>query len=320
MKRILQLSLVFVAGLLNPSAHALLFGDTELLLVFSKTGFNDVEFNLGSVSNYLNKANGSITTITNTGITNNWNFGLVRSNFTSLAGVRFALFAATENANTTSPRVWVTDADPNNTPLEITPSARNNIRSKINGVGTEARDATASPPGPSGTPQPGAYKVDPSFTSSYTVQTSVGGAPNPNLGGTTAFEVEGLLPNDPSQTTVRFFQIGGSTQIPKPPALQVGSFNLGTNGVLTFTAGTGAGGGTPRPTITRITRAANVNTVFFTTVNGSTYQLVSSNLLSGSVSNWAAIAGTVAGNGSVRSLQHTTTTNRIFYGIKVTTP
>lgn len=318
MKRIFQLALVLAAGLLNPSAHALIYGDTQLLLIFSKTGFNDVEFSLGSVSNYLNKTAGTVLTVTNTGVTNNWNFVLVRSNFTSLAGVKYTVLAATDNANVAQ-RVWLTDADPNNTPLEVTGSARNNIRSKINGVGVEARDATAAPPGPSGTAQPGPYKVDPSFTSSYTAQTSVGGVPNPNLGGTTAYEVEGLLANSASQTTMRFFQISGSTINPKPPALQVGSFSLGTNGVLTFTAGTGGGGGTSRPTITGITRAGSVNTVSFTTVNGSTYQLVSSNLVSGSVSNWAPIDGTVAGNGAVRSLPHTTAT-KVFYGIKVTTP
>src|SRR6266851_7099701 len=83
---------------------AFTYNDTDLLLVFRKVNFNDVEFNLGSVSNYLGHATGTTIAVTN------WDLGLVASNFNNtLDNVDFLLVAATA---VTDPlrRVWLTDA------------------------------------------------------------------------------------------------------------------------------------------------------------------------------------------------------------------
>ena len=125
MKRILQLALLTAVTFLSTSAHAYIYNESDVLLVFRKTGFNDVEFDIGSISNYLGKANGTVITVTNnTGLTNGWNFGLTRSNYNnSLSGVNFLLIAATSLSDSVK-RVWATDVDPNDVPLEVTPSTR----------------------------------------------------------------------------------------------------------------------------------------------------------------------------------------------------
>src|SRR5712692_10010423 len=81
---------------------AFTYNDTDLLLVFRKASFNDVEFNLGSVSNFLGHATGTAIAVTN------WDLGLVQSNFNNtLDNVDFLLVAATA---VTDPlrRVWLT--------------------------------------------------------------------------------------------------------------------------------------------------------------------------------------------------------------------
>src|SRR5947207_14353847 len=86
-------------------AGAFTYSNTDLLLIFrSDSGFSDVEFNIGSISNYLGKASGTTITVTN------WNFNQVVSNFhDSISGVKFLLIATT--ASTDSPRrSWLTDA------------------------------------------------------------------------------------------------------------------------------------------------------------------------------------------------------------------
>ena len=72
------------------SLAAFTYSDTDLLLVFRKSGFNDVLFNLGTISNYLGRANGSVLPITN------FDFNLVQSNFaTNLTNVEYVLMAVT---------------------------------------------------------------------------------------------------------------------------------------------------------------------------------------------------------------------------------
>ena len=61
---------LLIAGLAR-SVTAFTYSDTDLLLVFRKTGNADVLFNLGSISNYLGQANGTTSAITN------WDFNRV---------------------------------------------------------------------------------------------------------------------------------------------------------------------------------------------------------------------------------------------------
>ena len=102
--RLSTLLLMFWGAAVMPSASAFTYADGDLLLVFRKDGFNDVEFNIGSVSNYLGRANGTKLTVSN------WDLNLVRANFNnSLASVKFLLVAATSSTDT-SRRIWSTSA------------------------------------------------------------------------------------------------------------------------------------------------------------------------------------------------------------------
>src|SRR5437870_640768 len=105
MKPLNNLLLTLLAAGAAHDAGAFNYNDGDLLLVFRKDGFHDVEFNLGTVSNYLGKANGTVVTVSN------WDLGLVRSNYNnSMANVKFLLLTATSSTDA-SRRIWSTSAD-----------------------------------------------------------------------------------------------------------------------------------------------------------------------------------------------------------------
>ena len=58
MKNILPTALAGLVLLATPSARAWPYQDGDALLIFRESGFNDVEFDLGNVSQFLNKPNG----------------------------------------------------------------------------------------------------------------------------------------------------------------------------------------------------------------------------------------------------------------------
>ena len=97
-------------ALMTQSASAFTYTDFDLLLVLRQEGLSDVEFNLGSVTNFLGKADGTLVTVTN------FDVNLAKSNFNNnLVGVKFILAAAT-NSNATIKRAYLTDADPASQP------------------------------------------------------------------------------------------------------------------------------------------------------------------------------------------------------------
>jgi len=63
MKRFILTSLAAVALLAAPQVRAWTYADGDLLLIF-RNGSQDVEFDLGSVTNFLGKTNGYTTTVT----------------------------------------------------------------------------------------------------------------------------------------------------------------------------------------------------------------------------------------------------------------
>src|SRR5229473_7177171 len=157
---------------------AFTYNDTDLLLVFRKVNFNDVEFNLGSVSNFLGHATGTTIAVTN------WDLGLVQSNFNNtLDNVDFLLVAATA---VTDPlrRAWLTDAKASGTPTDISGSKLGALGSKIEFVGLQGQSFT-------GTNSQEVYVVPPGDVSSYTYIVSNGGQLDPtSMGGLAPFPVE----------------------------------------------------------------------------------------------------------------------------------
>ena len=63
MKKIILLTLAAVTWLAAPLAQAWTYSDGDVLLVF-RNGSQDVEFDLGSVTNFLGQTNGYTTTVT----------------------------------------------------------------------------------------------------------------------------------------------------------------------------------------------------------------------------------------------------------------
>jgi len=197
------------------------YQDTDLLLVFRRSGDKDVIFDLGSVSNYLGRANGAVLGITN------YDFGRVQSNFGSdLTGVKYVLVAATTPTDSLL-RAWLSDGASSGVPSDETQSRWGQQRSKINAVGTHAMAYSY----PDATNQ--SLAILDSSPDSYTFIASGGpGLDVSTMGGASPFPVEQDLGGD-----IRLFELRVSTANPKPFAHQVGRLTLATNGTVTFTAG-----------------------------------------------------------------------------------
>ncbi|MFM2294743.1 MAG: hypothetical protein RLZZ350_1156, partial [Verrucomicrobiota bacterium] len=191
------------------SATAYLPGDLQL--IFRKTGFNDVEFNLGSVSNYLNLAvNSTVSVPVNTNI--------VYTNFAnSLTSVKFAVAAAN------SAKLWLSDANLSTIPSDVTLSKFSALRGKVDNAGVQAAAITAGV---------NSLIIAPTAVSAWDAIVSPGnsGAVG-TLGGDSVFAVEAVNSN-----SVAFYQILPSATTPKPLAQKIGTFAYNTDGTVTFTA------------------------------------------------------------------------------------
>lgn len=304
MKKILQISIAALAVLAAPLAHAWTYTNGDALLIFRQGGFNDLEFDLGNVSQFLGHANGYTNVVTG------WSLNLVTNTFgTDLTGVSVIL-AATTSDTSASPAAWLS-GDANATPHNYSlPTWRNNLYSLINSIGTRPLTYLVPLAGAS------AYSIDPGGTyrlASYDYIMSGGGINSgaiPQFGGNVSFTVEQSIPG-----SFGFWQIvpGASSQA----ATYIGTFAIDASGKLVFTAGPVVVATTP--TILSITRAGNVSIVTFTTTASGNYSLAYTNKLGGAVSTWPMVSGPIAGNGSNQSLNHTTTGAAGFYGV-VRTP
>src|SRR5262249_46425527 len=110
--------------------------------------FNDVEFNLGDIGQFLNHTNGYTISVTN------WDQSLATNTFgADLSGVSIVLVATSSwtNANHIS---WLSSARPNSTAYNVTPSTwQSGLWSTINSLGT----------------RPLTYLVPTAGTSSYSI-------------------------------------------------------------------------------------------------------------------------------------------------------
>jgi len=276
---------------------AFTYSETDLLLVFRKDNFNDVEFNLGSVSNYLGKTDGTVITVSN------WDLAQVRANYNnSLANVKFLLTAVTASSNAV-PRVWLTDANSAGTPTDISGSKFSGLYSKISFIGGQAQSFTI-------TNSQEIYIVPPSDVSSYTYIVSQPGQLDPGtMGGSAPFPVESENP-----ATNRFVQLKVSNATTKPAATIVGVFSLTAAGVLTFTAGPPQAA-LPPSQIQSIARTGSQNTITFSTVAEANYRLRYTTTLGPGISGWTVLATTIAGDGTNKALTDTATDAQRFYGV-----
>ena len=307
MKTFLKILVPALALLAAPLAQAWTYTNGHALLIFRQSGFNNVEFDLGDVSQFIGKPDGYTASVTS------WDTNLLASVFGSdLSGVSVILAATTSDTNA-SPAAWLSGGDPDALPHNYSfPTWRNNLYSVINAIGT--RPLTYLVP-TSGT---AAYSIDPGGTyrlASYDYIVSGGGVNGgaiPQFGGNVSFPVEKAVPG-----SFGFWQItpGSSSQA----ATYVGTFTIGADSSLSFTAGPRVTV-VPPPTILSITRSAGVSTVSFTTANGGNYWLAFTNsVASGISSNWPVVSGPIGGDGNNQSLNHTNTDDIGFYRV-VRTP
>jgi hypothetical protein len=291
MKSIILTTLAALTLLTTPQARAWTYNDGDVLLVF-RQGSQNVEFDLGSVTNFLGKTNGYTTTVTG------WDLSLVTSTFGSLTGVKVVLLAAGDSTN------WLSSAEPNTTAYNISASDADTLHGVISAVGTRPLYPIAIP-----TAGANSYSIDTGGQyagSSYDYTVSGGHFSGiAKLGGNAPFTVEQSIPG-----FLDFWSIKSTDIYPNsPPDQLVGTFTISASGVLTFVAGPRAS------TITSVSRSSGVSTVKFTTTVGNTYSVAFTNKLGGAVATWPVDGSSVTGDGKVNSINHTSSGSAEFYRV-----
>jgi hypothetical protein len=304
MKKMFHLTiagLAWLAALATTPAGAWTYQNGDVLLIFrpGASGSNDVEFDIGSVSQFLNHPNGYTTTVTG------WDPNLVVSNLSQVSNANVILAAAT------SASAWISSSSNVTSVSDVTASTfLGNLYDIINAIGSfPANDSEiAAESNAYVIAEFGDTSAGHSSLASYAYIVSGGGVNDAyiaQLGGNVPFDVQGV-----ASSTLGFWQIQPTNASPKPAATYVGTFVINVNGTLTFTAGPVG------PTIEGITRSGNVSTVSFTTLSIGNYSLVHTNALGAPVSTWPVVSGPVAGNGATKSLSHTDSIDKAgFYGV-----
>ncbi len=303
MKKLTLILLLILTATMAQVASAMNYISTndDLLLVFRQTNFKDVEFDLGSVSNFLNQPAGTSFPVS-------YNTNVCYTNFNSnISGVQFALVAATDSsagaagASSDAPaRVWLTDANLTTVPVSFSSSTFNGIRNKIYTVGTDASLLTGNNSAPwlDTASDPNAY--------SYIVSDNT--ANIGSFGGVLPFTVE-----TNNGGSLKFYEFVASTVNPKPAAKYVGTFTYAANGIVTFSVPSASVPLIPA-TITAVTNLGGSVKVYFTSTNNNNYRLLYT-------AAWPAVwqtnaaAGLVAGNNGVTNFTDVTSAGARYYRI-----
>ena len=223
MKKIIPLTLAALAVLTAPLARAWTYNDGDALLIFRASGFNDVEFDLGNVSQFTNVTSGATITV------NGWDSSLVTNTFgANLTGVS-VIVAATTSPTDASLAAWLSSGDASAVAYQLTPSQwQSRLWGAINSLGTRPVLYQVTTAGTN------SYSIDPTSSSklaSYD-QIVTGSGKNSaaiaQFGGNAAFTVEGVAPS-----SFGLWKISPSLTIPKPAAIYVGTFQITSAGVLT---------------------------------------------------------------------------------------
>jgi hypothetical protein len=274
-----------------PFAQAFTYNPGDVLLVFRSPGLNDVEFNLGNVSQFLNQTNGYKVAVTG------WSPSVVNANYPLNGGnVQFAVLAST-SVSDPNPNSWVSDAQPSISVSDVTASRwSGGLAGQITAVGN---GAAADPTAPGNTNYD--VIVPTSHYSFDNITSNNGLSPGeiPYLGGASGipFQVTGVVP-----ATVLFYQISPSSATPKPAGILVGSFTLDGNGNLTFQTGPLL----DATTITSITNNGGPVAVTFNTKSTVKYRLRYTTDLTIPRSAWTILPNPVAGDGNPQVLYDNT--------------
>lgn len=296
MKLISKLAAALLILGASASAWAFTYHDQDLLLVFRRAGYPDALFNLGAVSNYLGKTDGTRLAVTQ------WDSAEALQSFDgSLEGVSMILLACT---TTTDPvrRIWISDGTASDHPTDQSGSRWGQLRSKIDYIGVQAMSVTQ-------TNSLAQFISSPGESYSYSYIVSGGGALDAaTMSGLAPCNVEGLVP-----TSVRFFEVKVNNNTPKPAAIRVGAFEITAEGALTFVAGADDLGPLISPTVTAISHAAGTTSVRFTSNSGVSYRLRASDDLTLPPSQWTILPAAVSGNGSEQTLTDASPGHQRYY-------
>jgi hypothetical protein len=275
---------------------------SDLLLLFRKTSSQVyVEVDLGSVTNLLNLSGNSVVDLSTYGYISNQVLTSYSSSFTNV------LFTVIGVAGLGDPSgVWVTDFSDTSAPANMGSSAYSNLRGTVDGIGSDADNATG-------------FTVNSNFVSSagtanetydYLLTTAVGQSQSsmPTFGGNLKFTDEAL-----AGKTQNFYQLSSSSS---GTGTLIGTFNMNaTNGVIVFTR-TGTGVTLVPAQIVGVASAGGGTQISFTTTNGNNYQLLYKTNLTqvGWLTN--ATAGKIAGNNSITNFSDISTDPQRFYRIQ----
>ena len=311
--------LVLSSGALQ--AAPFLYGPGDLVLAFRQSGnASDYVVNLGKATNFNAVPVGTTIPVPNLSSSQ------FESAFPSVNGVSWSVASANRpplDANYPLQTLWVS-APREQSGVQSLPWLRKGqfvqgtAGAQIDAVGVNAASASSNQPG--GPDNTAAGVVIPS-SSDFAISAVIGD------GGNYAGTFQGLVEN----TTAADFDgapanvsrldlyelIPGTTAAGtlNTPGRHLGYFELKPDRSLTFSNIPPA---PPTPEITGIARTGDVTTVSFTTASGAGYTLraVDGAGLSTPVSGWSVV-GSLTGDGSVRTLQDTSTSDIRFYVVEV---
>lgn len=302
-------------------AAPFLYSPGDLVLAFRQTGnASDYVVNLGKATNYNALAAGTSVPLANLSTAQ------LGSAFASLNGLRWSVAGANRppgDANYPLQTLWVT-APRADVAVQSPPWLRKgqflqgNAGSQIDGVGVNAAlSSSLLPGGPNNTAAGVVIPVDAPF--------AIGPAfgPDGNYVGAFQGSVENVTADDfdgdPANVSRSdlYELLPGTTAAGtlNTPGRFLGYFELKPDGTLTFNTGSTP---PPTPVISGVSRAGEVTTVSFATVNGATYRLRTTDAagLGSPVSNWSA-GPSLTGNGSVQSLQDSSPAAVRFFAVEV---
>jgi hypothetical protein len=298
MKKFILLALAALTLLDAPLARAWIYNEGDLLLIFRKGGI-DVEFDLGTVNNYLGQTNGYTITVPG------WSLSYLTNALAPIndpAHPTDVVLLASGGATN-----WLTSAEPNVAAYQGSSQASQKISGDINGVGygpfaySLPSNSVNAYVIDSGNIDYGSAAYDEVVTANGSNIKFVG-----QLGGDAPFTVQQSIPG-----FLDFWQVGTTTVYPGSPADKlIGTFTIDTNGVLTFVAGPRAS------TITSVNYSGGVSALKFTTTVGNIYNVAYTNKLGGATATWPVDGTTVTGNGRTGTINHTATGNAEFYRIQ----
>lgn len=312
-----------VAGfaLLTGTLHGapFLYNPGDLVLAIRQTGgASDYVVNIGKATNYSTLPAGTTLIVSNLSISQ------LTSAFPSVNELQWSVAAASRPPGVAGfplQTLWVTaprlDAGTPAAPwLRKGQFIQGNAGSQIDAVGYNAGQASSIlPGGPDNTVTGVVIPVNHSYAIGPVI--GIDGNYVGNFQGDVETLTDAAFDSDPNNVSrADLYELLPGTSASgtlDTPGRYLGYFELKPNGSLTFNTTVPP---PPAPVITSVVRIGNVTTVSFTTVANATYRLRTAGAPGASVSTWTTGGTSVSGNGSVQTLQDTSSADARFFAVE----